>query len=196
MSYTPEHAILASLDSMRLNLYGQEGGPRAMTLRARLEIVGIVKRAWPGRQLSYVRCDAEVGARGPEPWHWAVLATEEAPGRWSAHGVAGGSGRGDECLTRGSPMGESRRTLGTRRIPRWRDGRGRRQERRTGTPHGRRGSDVRGQRGRWGRPPHLRRARRDADAPRPLRCPRPRRGYARVGVRGRVGFGLRSSSQR
>lgn len=104
MSHTPEHAILESLDSMRLNLFGPEGGPRPLRFRVQPDSVRFVKnRAWPGRQLSYVSCDAEVGSSGTEPWHWTVLATEEAPGRWSAHGVAGGGGRGDECLTRGSP---------------------------------------------------------------------------------------------
>jgi hypothetical protein len=52
----------------------------------------VKKKEAPPRQICYVTFATDRGWRGIVHWGWTVLATQEEPGRWSAHGVAGGSG--------------------------------------------------------------------------------------------------------
>lgn len=104
MSHTPEHAIRECLAIM----YGRPARVRPcwrtrpkpvpqvdvpLPFRLMPDTVRFAKkREAPLRQLWYVTFDAHGGWRGNVHWHWTMLVTEEERGRWSAHGVAGGSG--------------------------------------------------------------------------------------------------------
>jgi hypothetical protein len=46
----------------------------------------------PTGRIWYVTCDADGDSRGTEHWHWIVVVFPEGPDRWTASGVAGGSG--------------------------------------------------------------------------------------------------------
>jgi hypothetical protein len=91
VSRTGKEAIRESLATVRAEVPGAEGG--SVPLRLRADTLRFVKkRGSPTRQLWYVTCDGEGGPKGRTRWHWTVLACQDEPGRWSAQGVAGGSG--------------------------------------------------------------------------------------------------------
>jgi len=92
MSHTPEHAIGEWLADPGLK--GPEGTP--LLFRVLPNTIRLVKRrGGPTRQICYVTCDADGGPRGTETWHWTVVVSQEDSDRWSARGVAGGSGTGN-----------------------------------------------------------------------------------------------------
>jgi hypothetical protein len=91
MSQTPEDAIREWLANPGLK--GSDRKP--LPFRVMANTIRFVKsRGGPDRQIWYVTCDANGGPRGTESWHWTVVASRDASGSWSVHGVAGGGGVG------------------------------------------------------------------------------------------------------
>jgi len=96
VSHTPKHAIREWLGGFSATWHPRGTEPSRM----RLDTVRFVKRKrGPPDQIWYITCDAD-GSRGTERWHWTVVASRHDQSRWTAHGVAGGSG--GPCL-RGRP---------------------------------------------------------------------------------------------
>jgi hypothetical protein len=89
MSQTPEHAIRDWL----ANFQGTWYPPGTEPSRMLLETVRFVKnRDLPAGQMWFITCEADGGSRGSERWRWTVEASQDERGRWSANGIAGGSG--------------------------------------------------------------------------------------------------------
>lgn len=115
MSHTPEHAIREWLARMsgrpsRIRPFWPFrpkkfwSGPGRLPYRVLQDTVRFVKqRGAPPRQLWWVMYDADGGWRRVGHWRWTVLTTEDEPGQWTAHGVAGGGGGKDEVPAKGHP---------------------------------------------------------------------------------------------
>jgi hypothetical protein len=89
MSQTPEHAIRDWL----ANFQGTWYPPGTEPSRMLPETVRFVKnRDLPAGQMWFITCEADGGSRGSERWRWTVEASQDERGRWSANGIAGGSG--------------------------------------------------------------------------------------------------------
>jgi hypothetical protein len=89
MSQTPEHAIRDWL----ANFQGTWYPPGTEPSRMLPETVRFVKnRDLPAGQVWFITCEADGGSRGSERWRWTVEASQDERARWSANGIAGGSG--------------------------------------------------------------------------------------------------------
>jgi hypothetical protein len=89
MSHTPEHAIREWV----ANFQGTWHPPGTEPSRMLPETVRFMKnRDLPPGQMWLITCEADGGSRGPERWRWTVEASQDDLGRWSANGIAGGSG--------------------------------------------------------------------------------------------------------
>jgi hypothetical protein len=82
-------------------------GPGPLPYRVLQDTVRFAKKKEaPPRQLSWVAYDADGGWRGVGHWRWTVLATQEEPRQWIAHGVAGGGGGKSDLPTKGRPWAD------------------------------------------------------------------------------------------
>lgn len=124
VSHTPEHAIRECLASMsghprRIRPFWPFRpkhiwrGPGPLPSCVLQDTVRFVKkRDAPPRQLWWVTYEADGGWRGIGHWRWTVMATQEEPGRWSAHGVAGGGGAKGDLPAKGHPWADLGGTWG------------------------------------------------------------------------------------
>jgi hypothetical protein len=97
MSHTPKQAIREWLAGVSATWHPAGTEPSRM----RPDTVRFVKQHdAPPHQMWFVTCDADGGSRGLEQWQWTVVVSPDEAGRWSGHGVSGGSGG---PLLRGRP---------------------------------------------------------------------------------------------